>query len=247
MFLYGSGFRVACFAGMGNAKASVSGTATMQVSFFVTISDTKLSILLTLNLIFMKNFKFLAPFALGLLLTLGACEKDSKSSGGGDDPSTPEGKIEMAIAAIGTDGDKFISKLEKKGWSLYDDDDFEGIMYSKGDNEGCYIVFDEDNHILVVQWMDSYDDLSDAKEALSDYHSATTEKYNKGYSAYCGSYSFDNPSDFIKYVNSAKESELGNDVSEHSMNSKEGVQFYNRLQNYYKSWKVIASVVSIDY
>lgn len=138
----------------------------------------------------MKNLKLLYILALGLLLTLGACEKDSKSSGVDpstpeekNDPSTPEGKIEMSIAALGTNGEKLIDKLEQKGWDGHRESSKEYdeyFIYTKGDNEMCEILLAYDG-VYVVSWINRYKSFSDAVTAYCDYHDTAESKAKDEY------------------------------------------------------------------
>ncbi len=187
----------------------------------------------------MKNFKFLAPFALGLLLTLGACEKDSKSSGG--DPSTPEGKIEMSVAALGTDVEKLINKLEKKGWEEFAyDEENEYYCCWNGKDEYCDIMT-EDDIVYVTVWNDYYTSFSKALSAFCDYHDAAVDKAKDVYEGGINGRGFSSPSEFKKYLNSVSESDIKyGGADEVFVNSKKG--YYIGIGIHYDSYEELWNV-----
>lgn len=181
-----------------------------------------------------------------MLLMLGACKKN--------DPSTPEGKIEMGIAALGTDGQKFISKLESKGWVFDKAESMTEEKVYKKDNELCAIVFEE-NKVYVVSYHDEYKSFDDAKKSLNDYHKTSTQKYNKNYSGRVGfDKTFSSPSDWMDYVNSLSEADLkkfkdSNAVLEDGMNTKETFMVEDEIifLSYLSVWAVSAAVISNSY
>ncbi len=198
----------------------------------------------------MKNVNFILVLALSMLLMLGACKKNESTSSG--DPTTSEGKIELGIAALGTDGKILINKLESKGWVLDKEESMSEETVYKKDNELCAIVFEE-NKVCAVSYHDEYKSFDDAKKALNNYHSATTKKYNKNYSGRVGfDKTFSSPSDWMDYVNSLSEADIikfidnSSAVLEDGMNTKEtflvdnGISFY---VNYL--WVVNAAVVTL--
>lgn len=194
----------------------------------------------------MKKLNLLSVLALSMLLMLGACKKN--------DPSTPEGKVEMAIAALKTDGKNLTSKLEAKGWTpLKLDEHVNGVKaYSKG-NEECTISI-ENNQVVGVNWGDNYNSLSDAKKAFGNYHNASVKKHNREYFGMVRSQrgvekNFNNPSDCMEYVNNVTENELKNGtVDEGGLNAKNDIMFECMIQYFIPQscWRVGVAIVSVQ-
>ncbi len=199
----------------------------------------------------MKNFKFLTLFAIGLLLMLSACEKEPKSSGG-DTPSperNTDGKIEMSVAALGTDVEKLINKLEKKGWEELDyDKKNETYYYWNGMDELCDILT-RDDIVYVTIWNDYYTSFSKALSAFCDYHDVAVDKAKDVYEGGINGRDFSSPSEFKKYLNSVSESDIKyGGAEEVFVNSKKG--YYIALEIYYDSreglWMVEIDVALFD-
>ncbi|MCQ2351395.1 MAG: hypothetical protein MJ003_05405 [Paludibacteraceae bacterium] len=150
----------------------------------------------------MKNLKLISVLALGMLLMLGACKKD--------DPSSTTGKVELSIAALGTDGAEFCSKLEAKGWTLKSSTDKEK-QYTK-DSNSCTVKYDTDKKVKELYWTDKYGSFDDAKKPFADAQKVTTRKYTKKYAAYTSGFNphwvAGNPDECLKFVNEATKKSL---------------------------------------
>lgn len=201
----------------------------------------------------MKNLKFFSVLALGMLLMLGACKKNESSNASfNGDPSTPEGKIELAIASLNTNGENLFSKLEAKGWELVEVDEHvnDVKMYLKG-NEECTISF-MNNKVIGVNWGDNYNSFADAKKAFLNYHNASVAKYNNDYFGMARSQkgdgkNFKNPSECMTYVNKATENDLKNgSVDEGGLNSNNSNYFECMIQDFIPQscWRVVALVTA---